>query len=163
MLPVKGILCLHHTRFPGFSQLPGAFHQGKQHLKVGDGGKFDGRVFPAGALHPHRPCGDNDIIRFHIQADAAAGSHPNKGIRPDSHQLLQSDDRRRPADTGGHHAHRLPLQRACVGSKFPVGSDFFAVIQVSRDFLAPSRVAGKDAVAAHVPLLQHNMKLPLPM
>ena len=74
-------------------------------------------------------------------------------------QLLHGDGGGGSADAGGHHAHPLPQQLPRPGLEFPVGLHVYRPVKALGDGPAPARVAGEDAVFAHVPLAALDMKL----
>ena len=135
---------------PGLAQILSRLNQGLGDRKVGDGGPLDGGILPAGALHAHCAGGHHHIVALHLQLDAAAGAHPHKGVAAQVAQLLHGDSGRGAADAGGHHAHLLPQEGAGVGGVLPVCLDMNGSLKVLGDGLAPPRVAGKDAVLAHL-------------
>ena len=129
------------------------------HLEIRDSGVLDGGVLPAGPLHSHRAGGHHHVAGAHVQVDAAAGAHPDEGIRADVVQLLHGDGGRRAADAGGADGDLLAEQRAGVDVELTVLCDMDGVIKELGDGLAPAGIAGQDAVAADVALYAMNMKL----
>ena len=107
----------------------------------------------------HGAGGDNHVVALDRQGDAAAGTHSDKGICPDGGKLLHGDDGRGAADTGGAHRNLFSQQLAGIGGIFPVGLYLHRVVKIGRDFFAAARVAGQDAVPAHVPRGAFDMKL----
>ena len=130
VLSIEGILALHHAGVPGLAQVFGSLHQGSLHLIVGHGGELDGGVLPAGPLVADRAGGDHHIVALNGQGDAAAGAHPDEGVRADVVQLLHGDHRRGAADAGGADAHLLPQKGSGIGGVLPVALYLHRVIKV---------------------------------
>ena len=161
VLSIEGILALHHAGVPGLAQVFGSLHQGTLHLIVGHGGELDGGVLPAGPLVADRAGGDHHIVALNGQGDAAAGAHPDEGVRADVVQLLHGDHRRGAADAGGADAHLLPQKGSGIGGVLSVALYLHRVIKVGCDLLAAAGITGQETVAAHVAGLTFDMKLQL--
>ena len=159
MLTIEGVLALHHAHLRALAQRSGRLHQRGGHLKIRHRRILDGRVFPAGMLEADSAGGDDHIAAAHIKIDAAAGAHPDKGIRADVVQLLHSDRGGGPADAGGADGHLLAQQRAGIDGVLPVLGHEMRVVKQRGDLLAPAGIAGQDHVAAHIALYAANMKL----
>ena len=108
-----------------------------------------------------RAGGDHHIVALNGQGDAAAGAHPDEGVRADVVQLLHGDHRRGAADAGGADAHLLPQKGSGIGGVLPVALYLHRVIKVGCDLLAAAGITGQETVAAHVAGLTFDMKLQL--
>ena len=161
MLPVEGVLALHNARVPAPARALRRLGKGGEHAEVCHRRVFDGGILPAGALHAHRAGCHHKVPALDVQPDAAAGAHPDEGVRADCGELLHGDGCRRPADAGGGHADLLPQEGAGVGGVLPVGHHVGGIVKIGRDLGTAAGVARQDAVAAHIPLLAVDMKLPL--
>ena len=161
MLAIEGVLALNHSGVPGLAQILGSLHQGGLYLVVRDGGELNGRVLPAGALMAYRAGGNDHIVAFHLQGNAAAGTYPDKGVHADVVQLLHGDDSGRAADAGGADAHLFAQQCAGISSVFPVALYLYRVVKIGRDLFTPARIAGQEAVPAYVAGAAFDMELKL--
>ena len=159
MLTVEGILALHHAHLRPLAQRTGRLHQRCGHLEVGHGGVLDGRILPAGVLEADGAGGHHHVAGADIQIDAAAGTHPDKGVGADIVQLLHGDGGRRAADAGGADGDLLPQQGAGVDGVLPILGHEVCVVKQGGDFFAAAGVAGQDHIPAHVALHTVDMKL----
>ena len=150
MLAVEAVLALDHAGVEGEAQGPGGLHQSARHLEVRHRRELDGGVLPAGVLVPDGTGGHHHIAGLDLQGDAAAGAGAEEGVGPAFVELLHGDDGGGPADAGGAGGDFLALQRAGPDVELPVVRDLFGVVKQGGDGGDPARVAGQDAVAAHV-------------
>ena len=150
VLAVEAVLALDHAGVAGLAHGPGGLRQSAGDAEIRHGGELDGGVLQAGVLKPDGPGGHHDVSGLDVQIDAAAGAHPDKGVRADGGQLLHGDGGGGPADAGGAHRHLLPQERPGINPVLPVLAHEPGVVEQRRDGLAAARVAGQDAVAAHV-------------
>ena len=159
MLAVESVLALDHAGVVAVSTLPGGLHQSGGHLKIRHGRILDGGVLPAGMLKADGAGGDDDVAGLHIQMDAAAGAHPEEGIRADIVQLLHGDGGGRAADAGGADGNFFAQERAGVDGVLPIAGDKLCIVKQRRYGLAAARIAGEDAIASHIAGLTVNVKL----
>ena len=95
-----------------------------------------------------------------IQIDAAAGTHPDKGVGADIVQLLHGDGGRRAADAGGADGDLLPQQGAGVDGVLPVlGHLKCALSNRAAIFSQRPGSPGRMHIPAHVALHTVDMKL----
>ena len=134
-------------------------HQRCGHLEVGHGGVLDGRILPAGMLEADGAGGHHHVAGADIQIDAAAGTHPDKGVGADIVQLLHGDGGRGAADAGGTDGDLLPQQGAGVDGVLPILGHEVRVVKQGGDFFAAAGVAGQDHIPAHVALHTVDVKL----
>ena len=159
MLAVESVLALDHAGVVAVSTLPGGLHQSGGHLKIRHGGILDGGVLPAGMLKADGAGGDDDVAGLHIQMDAAAGAHPEEGIRADIVQLLHGDGGGGPADAGGADGNFFAQECAGIDGELPIAGDKLRIVKQCRYGLAAARIAGEDAIASHIAGLTVNVKL----
>ena len=159
MLTVEGILALHHTGMGAVAQVLAGGLQRGGNLKIRHRRELDGGVFQRGVLKSDGPGGNHHVPGKHLHVDAAAGAHPDKGVRAQIVQLLHGDGSRGAADAGGADRHLFPQHRAGVDVELPVHADVHRVIKVRRDCLASARVTGQKYVPSHIALLAVNVKL----
>ena len=110
-------------------------------------------------LKPDGAGGDDHIPGLHVQINAAAGAHPEEGIRADIMQLLHGDRGRGAANARGADGDLLPQEGAGVDGELPVAGDKVCIVKQGGYGLASARITGKDAVTAHIAGLAVNMKL----
>ena len=151
VLAVEAVLALDHAGVAGLAHGTGGLHQGAGDAEVRHGGELYGGVLQAGVLKADGPGGHHDVPGLDVQVDAAAGAHPDKGVGPDGGQLLHGDGGGGAADARGAHGHLLPQERPGIDAVLPVLAHELGVVKERGDGFAPARVAGQDAVAAHIP------------
>ena len=134
-------------------------HQGGGDGKVGDGRPLNGGVLPAGALHADGPGGDYHVAALDRQINSAAGAHPDKGMGPNISQFLHGNCGGGPPDAGGDHAHLLPQEESGPSDILPIGTHMDWTVEMLGDGLAPTWIAGENAVASHFPLSALDVKL----
>ena len=159
VLAIESVLALHNAHMSAFAHGDSCLTQGDGHIQIGNGGVFDGRVFHRGMLKADGAGGNDDIAGLHIQLDAAAGADTNKGIRADVVQFFHGDGRGRTADTGGADADLFAQQGAGVDIILTVLRHMHGIVKELGNGLAAARIAGQNAVAAHVALDAMDMEL----
>ena len=159
MLAIEGVLALHHAGFQGLAQVFGGLYQGAGDVEIGHGRVLDGGILPAGVLKADGPGGHHHVAGAHVQVDAAAGAHPDEGIRADVVQLLHGDGGGGAADAGGADGDLFPQQGAGIDGEFAVLGHKMGVVEQGRDLFAAAGVAGQDDVTAHVALHAVDMEL----
>ena len=159
MLSIKGILALYDPSVPVMTALFGSLAQGAYHIEIRNGGKFDGRIFPAGSLISHRSCSHDQISALHVDVHSPAGSDADKGVRAAPHQLFHRNGCRGAADACRGHTHLLSLQHSGPGDKFPAVRNQFRRFKICRNLLTPFRISGQDHISAHISRFQLNMVL----
>ena len=114
-------------------------------------GLADGGVLPAGVLVPDGTGGHHHIAGLDLQGDAAAGAGAEEGVSAphlwSSSMAMTAEGPPMPVGAGGDF---LAQQRAGPDVELPVVRDLFGVVKQGGDGGDPARVAGQDAVAAHV-------------
>ena len=144
MLAVEAVLALHDADVVGKAQRLCLVAQGGRHLEVGHGGELDGQILAAGALHADGGIDHHKVAGLDVELHAAAGAHAHEGLHAELRQLLHGDGGRRPADAGGHHRHRLPLQPAQPGGVLPVLGKGLCLLQQGGDFGDSAGVSRQD-------------------
>ena len=140
-------------------QLLRCFNQRIYDLYIRHCRKFDGRIFPARPFHSDRAACDHHITASHIRLHAAAGSDPNKGIRPGHDKLLHRDRCRRAADACGGHTHLHPVQITGIGHIFPAVRHQLRPVKILCDLRAALRVSRQDHIFSHITFSHLDMIL----
>ena len=159
MLAVEAVLALHHAQVRPAAHGQGRVPQGQRQAEIRDRRVFDGGVLHGGVLVADRTGGNHDVAGLHVQPDAAAGAHPEEGIRAHVVQLLHGDGGRRAADARGADADLLPQQGAGIDIEFPVLGNVLRIVEQGSDGFAPARIAGQDHIFPHVPGDTMDMEL----
>ena len=159
MLAVEGILALDNARMGSVAQILAGSLQGGSQAKIRHRRELDGRVFQGGVLIADGAGGHDHVPGQHVQGNAAAGAHPDEGVRADVVQLLHGDGGRGAADARGAYGDLLSQQGAGVDVVLPVHADMDRVVKEACDGLAPTRVTGEEHIPPYVPFLTVNVKL----
>ena len=159
MLAVKAVLALDDAGVQGLAHGLGGPGQAVHDLKVRHGGELDGGVFHAGVLKPDGAGGHHDVAGLNVHIDAAAGAGADKGVRAALVELLHGNGRGGAADAGGAGGHLFAQECAGPDIVFPVAGHLLRIVKQGGNGGHPARIAGHDAVAAHVAGGAADMKL----
>jgi hypothetical protein len=129
------------------------------HLNVRHRRILNGRVLPSGSFHADCSACDHQITALYIQLHPAAGSYPDKGSCPASVQLFHSDGCRRPADSGGSHAHLHSIQTTGISHKLTAVCNKLRVVQKLCDQLTAFGVARQQDILSYILWFRLNMIL----
>ena len=110
-------------------------------------------------LKTNRAGSHHHVPRLHIQRNAAAGSHTDKGIRANGDKLLHGNGGRGTANTGGADTDFFAKKRSRIDIVFPVLGDMDRIVKEARNCFTASGISGQKHIASHIPLLAVDVKL----
>ena len=114
-----------------------------------------------GAVNRARRGGDHQLPGLHALRDAAAGSHADEALRPESQQLFDDDAEARRAHAAGLDAHREAVEGAGEAEEAAVIVDLLrrAGVKALADSARSVGVAGKEDQGGVVTLIGAEVDL----